>query len=67
MTNSPCAYRGGYYNDSGSARPASFRFKNSTSDSDDGIGFRPALYQVMLSAKRDKLKYTKKLVLKVEI
>ena len=43
-TRSPCAYRGGYYDGSGSSFPASFRDYYSTSYSYITIGFRPALY-----------------------
>jgi len=43
-TNSPCANRGGYYNDSGSSYPASYRNLSSTSSLYDGFGFRLALY-----------------------
>ena len=43
-TGSPCADRGGSCNDLGSDYPASFRSYDSTSDSYDGVGFRPALY-----------------------
>ena len=40
----PCAIRGGFYSDSGSFNPASFRYNDSTSSSVNLIGFRPALY-----------------------
>ncbi len=43
-TNIPCAIRGGRYDYGGSDYPASSRDSNSTSDSYDFIGFRPALY-----------------------
>ena len=40
----PCASRGGGYISTGSYGPASKRIINITSYSDDGVGFRPALY-----------------------
>ena len=43
-TDSPCAYRGGGCNFSGSGGPASYRNDDSTSYSTYVIGFRPALY-----------------------
>ena len=43
-TGGPCARRGGYYHGSGSNRPASHRYYNSTSYSSSFVGFRPALY-----------------------
>ena len=42
--SSPCATRGGSYSNDGSNYPASGRYNGSTSFSNDGIGFRPALY-----------------------
>ena len=43
-TNTPCAVRGGSCNTDGSSSPASYRNSDSTSNSYDGVGFRPALY-----------------------
>ena len=43
-TNSPCAYRGGSYYDSGSNYPASYRSVSTTTILFDTIGFRLALY-----------------------
>ena len=43
-TNDPSALRGGSYDFNGSSYPASIRDYGSTSNSDDDIGFRPALY-----------------------
>ena len=40
----PCAGRGGLYYDFGSDGPASIHYCDSTSRSNYGIGFRPALY-----------------------
>ena len=40
----PCARRGGYYHDTGSNFPASYRSNNSTTYSNIDIGFRPTLY-----------------------
>ena len=42
--DTPSSNRGGYYNDYGSTYSASYRNRNSISISNDGIGFRPALY-----------------------
>ena len=43
-TSSPCAYRGGYYNYSGSLYPASSRSYSNTTYSNSSIGFRVTLY-----------------------
>ena len=43
-TSYPCVNRGGLFGYSGSTHPASTRGGNSTSFSNSGIGFRPALY-----------------------
>ena len=40
----PCTYRGGYYFDSGSILPASYRNGSGTTYSDHSIGFHPTLY-----------------------
>ena len=42
--NSPCAYRGGYYNNSGSSGLASYRDGSSTTYAYDNIGVRAALW-----------------------
>ena len=44
ITNGPCAYRGGYFSNSGSSLPASYRYDLTTSYSSNNGGFRPALY-----------------------
>ena len=43
-TDTPSVYRGGSYNYSGSYSPASHRFTDNTSSSDDAVSFRPALW-----------------------
>ena len=42
---SPCVYRGGGYNSSGSNSPASYRVFNSSNASSGGAGFRTSLYK----------------------
>ena len=44
-TSSPCALRGGYFNDYGSSSSASSRYNFSTTYSDRLIGFRPSLFK----------------------
>ena len=44
LTDFPCAYRGGSYDDFGSGYPASIRYDFSASHSFNNLGFRPALY-----------------------
>ena len=44
VSDLPCSHRGGDYDGNGSHYPASYRNYNTTSDSDDIVGFRPALY-----------------------
>ena len=41
----PCAYRGGFCNDTGSHDPAFYRSNCSTTNSNNLIGFRSALYK----------------------
>ena len=43
-TDSPCANRGGYYNNNGSVYPASSRNSGSATHGNFYIGFRPSLY-----------------------
>ena len=43
-TDYPCAFRGGYYRNLGSDRPASGRTDGRASYSSSNLGFRPALY-----------------------
>ena len=43
-TDVPCAFRGGYFNFTGSDRPAAFRSYNSTDHSSIIIGFRVSLF-----------------------
>ena len=43
-TESQCARRGGFFNDDGSSRPASYRPSSSTTDSFFSIGFRVSFY-----------------------
>jgi len=43
-SNNPCAYRGGYYKNIGSNRPAAYRDNNNTSVAYKNIGFRATLY-----------------------
>ena len=42
--SSPCASRGGSYDDNGSGSPASYRYNNTTSNSNNILGFRVSLY-----------------------
>ena len=44
ISNYPCAFRGGYCNDTGSYNPASDRLNSYTTYSDVIVGFRPTLY-----------------------
>ena len=44
FSSNPCAGRGGYYGISGSDDPASYRGYGRTTDANNFIGFRPALY-----------------------
>ena len=48
-TNGPCANRGGGYDDGGSDFPASYRYGDTTSDSNNLISFRPSCkwYNIM--------------------
>ena len=43
-SNSPCAIRGGYYDTSGSSRPASYRYNYNTTSADGVFDFRPVFY-----------------------
>ena len=44
VTDYPCAFRGGHYNNGGSDVPASLRGGNVTTSSDNSLGFRSTLY-----------------------